>query len=136
VFVYSSHGNWAFSPLLWSFPPTTTFTSFPAPGCWAFAATLAFSGGLFIYSSVRDSPPHLISTQGAPPSLLCVFFFCYFLLFSFSLFSEWGSFCPWGYADLAQDCLWEYHELLSSPCGLRLGTGICWRCGIPSGFSF
>jgi hypothetical protein len=25
-----------------------------------------------------------------------------------------------GYADLAQDCLWEYHVLLSSPRGLCL----------------
>jgi hypothetical protein len=30
--------------------------------------------GLFIYSSVRDSPPPLIGAQGAPPSLLCFFF--------------------------------------------------------------
>jgi hypothetical protein len=34
VFIYSSHGKWVFPALLWSFPPTTTFTSFPAPGCW------------------------------------------------------------------------------------------------------
>jgi hypothetical protein len=35
VFIYSSRGKWAFSPLLWSFPPTTTFTRLPTPGCWA-----------------------------------------------------------------------------------------------------
>jgi hypothetical protein len=34
-FVYSSHGKWVFLPLLWSFPPSATLTSFPAPGCWA-----------------------------------------------------------------------------------------------------
>jgi hypothetical protein len=28
--------------------------------------------------------------------------------------------CPGLYADLAQDCLWEYHMPLSSPCGLCL----------------
>jgi hypothetical protein len=44
MFIYSSCGKWAFSPLLWSFPPTATFTSFPAPGCWACAAAPAFSG--------------------------------------------------------------------------------------------
>jgi hypothetical protein len=32
--------------LLWSFPPSSTFTSFPAPGCWACAATPAFSSQL------------------------------------------------------------------------------------------
>jgi hypothetical protein len=31
VSVYSLHGKWAFPPLLWSFPPTATFTSFSAP---------------------------------------------------------------------------------------------------------
>jgi hypothetical protein len=35
MFVYSSHGKWVFPPLLWSFPPTTTFTSFHAPDYWA-----------------------------------------------------------------------------------------------------
>jgi hypothetical protein len=30
-----------FLPLLWSFLPTTTFTSFPAPGCWACASAPA-----------------------------------------------------------------------------------------------
>jgi hypothetical protein len=34
MFVYSSHGKWDFPPLLWSFPPTTAFTSFPAPDSW------------------------------------------------------------------------------------------------------
>jgi hypothetical protein len=41
VFVYSSRGKWAFPPLLWSFPPMATFTSFPAPDCWACAAVPA-----------------------------------------------------------------------------------------------
>jgi hypothetical protein len=31
VFVYSSCGRWVFPPLLWSFPPSATFTSFPVP---------------------------------------------------------------------------------------------------------
>jgi hypothetical protein len=34
VFVYSSHGKWVFPPLLWSSPPSETFTSFPAPDYW------------------------------------------------------------------------------------------------------
>jgi hypothetical protein len=37
VFIYSSRGKWVFPPLLWSFPPTTAFTSFPTPDCWACA---------------------------------------------------------------------------------------------------
>jgi hypothetical protein len=35
MFVYSSRGKLVFPPLLWSFPPSATLTSFPAPGCWA-----------------------------------------------------------------------------------------------------
>jgi hypothetical protein len=41
VFIYRSCGKWVFPPLLWSFPPTATFTSFPAPDCWACAAAPA-----------------------------------------------------------------------------------------------
>jgi hypothetical protein len=32
-------------PLLWSFPPTTAFTSFPAPGCWARTPASTLSAG-------------------------------------------------------------------------------------------
>jgi hypothetical protein len=77
VFVDSSHGRWIFPPLLWSFPPSATLTSFPTPDCWARAPTPAGASlarpGLFIYSSGRDSPPPLFGAQGAPPSLQHVF---------------------------------------------------------------
>jgi hypothetical protein len=74
--------------------------------------------GLFIYSSVRDFPSPLFSAQGAPPSLLCVFFvtIAYYSVF----FPGWGSVCPGGYADLDQGCQWEYHVSLSSLCVLHL----------------
>jgi hypothetical protein len=41
MFIYSSRGKRVFPPLLWSFPPTATFTSFHAPDCWVCAATPA-----------------------------------------------------------------------------------------------
>jgi hypothetical protein len=41
MFIYSSHGKWVFPPLLWSFPPTNAFRSFPTPDCWACAAAPA-----------------------------------------------------------------------------------------------
>jgi hypothetical protein len=56
-------------PLLWSFPLTTTFTSFPAPGCWACATAPVFSSQLV----VRDFPSPPFGAQGALPSLLHVF---------------------------------------------------------------
>jgi hypothetical protein len=52
VFIYSSCWRWVFPLLLWSFPPTATFTSFPVLGCWAGAATPAFSGR-FVYLQFR-----------------------------------------------------------------------------------
>jgi hypothetical protein len=130
VFIYSSRGKWAFPLLLWSFPPTITFTSFPAPGCWAGAATAPASpAGLFIYSSMGgcSSPP--FSAQGTHPFCYMSFLLLLFIIqFSFSFFPEWGSVCPGGYADLAQGCLWDYCVLLSSPCGLLLPKVLgCWR---------
>jgi hypothetical protein len=90
VFIYSSCGKWVFPPLLWSFLPSATFTSFPAPGCWACAAAPAFSSWL-----VRDFPSPHFCAQGAPPSLLCVFFVVipYYSVF-FSFFPGWGLVCP------------------------------------------
>jgi hypothetical protein len=126
VFIYSSRGKWVFPPLLWNFPPTTTFTSFPTPGCWACAATPAFTGRLV----VRDFPSPPFGAQGAPPSLLCVFFvvIAYYSVF---FFPEWGLACPGGYADPAQGCLWEYHVPLSSPCGPHLPKPPgCWHLAV------
>jgi hypothetical protein len=117
MFVYNSRGKWVFPPLLWNFPPTATFTSFPALGCWACATTPTVSGRLV----VRDFPSPTFGAHGTLPSLLCVFFvvIAYYSVF-FSFFPGWGSVSPGGYADLAQGCLWEYSMPLSSPCGLCL----------------
>jgi hypothetical protein len=41
VFIYSSLGKWVFPLLLWSFPRTATFTSFPTADCWECAAASA-----------------------------------------------------------------------------------------------
>jgi hypothetical protein len=49
VFVYCSRGKWVFPPLLWSFPPTTTFTSFPTPDYWF--VLLLLPAAMFVYSS-------------------------------------------------------------------------------------
>jgi hypothetical protein len=74
--------------------------------------------GLFIYSSRRVSPPPLRCS--GHPILFAISLYCsYWLLLSFSFLPGWGFFCPGGYADLAQGCLWKYHVSLSSPC-LRL----------------
>jgi hypothetical protein len=41
VFIYSSCGKWVFPSLLWSFLPSATLTSSPAPGCQVHTATPA-----------------------------------------------------------------------------------------------
>jgi hypothetical protein len=50
VLVYSSCGKWVCSHLLWSFLPTTTFSSFSAPDYWA--VLLLLSATMFIYNSL------------------------------------------------------------------------------------
>jgi hypothetical protein len=121
VFIYSSRGKWVFSPLLWSFLPTATFTSFPAPGCWACAAAPAFSCWL-VYLQFREGfplPPALVLR--APCPLCYLSFFLLLLIIQFLFFSPgWVLVHPGGYADLARGCLWEYCVLLSSPCVPRL----------------
>jgi hypothetical protein len=121
MFIYSSCGKWPFSPLQWSFPPTATFTGFPSPGCWAGAATPAFSGQLVYLQFFEGFPLSALRCSGHPALFaMCLFCCCYSVCFFFSFFPGWGSVCPGGYADLAQGCLWEYHVPLSSPCVLRV----------------
>jgi hypothetical protein len=107
--------------LLWRFPPTATFTSFPAPGCWACATAPAFSKRL-VYLQFREGLPLPTSSVLRAPCPLCCVFFVLLLIIQlfFSFFPGWGSVCPGVYADLALGCLWENHVQLSLPCGLCL----------------
>jgi hypothetical protein len=92
VFVYSSHGKWVFPPLLWSFPPSVTLTSFPAPGCWVCATAPVFSGqAQLVYLQFCEGfPSPDFGTQGTPPSLLHVFIVL-IAYYSVSLFfPSWG----------------------------------------------
>jgi hypothetical protein len=74
------------TPLLWSFAPTTTFTNFPAPDCWACTTTLAFSGWL-----VRDFPsPHFSAYW---PCTLCCVFLLLLIIIQFFFFFPWVGVC-------------------------------------------
>jgi hypothetical protein len=112
MFVYSSCGKWVFPPLLWSFPPSATLTSFPAPGCWACAPTPARGSPAHpaCLFTVPDRIPFPQSfVLSAPHPLSCVTYLFLLLITQFLLFfSGWRSFCPGGYAGLAQACLWGY----------------------------
>jgi hypothetical protein len=79
LFIYSSCGKWVFPPLLWSFPPTDTFTSFPAPSCWACATAPAFSGQL-VYLQFHEGLPLPPSLALRAPCPLCYMSFLLLLL--------------------------------------------------------
>jgi hypothetical protein len=133
MFIYNSRRKWAFPSLLWSFPPTTAFISFPIPGCWAGAAAPAFSGQL-VYLQLHGGLSFPLLQHSGHPALFAMCLFCCCLFFSFSFFPGWGSVCPGGYADLAQGCLWEYRVPLSSPCGPHLPKWSgCWHLAAARG---
>jgi hypothetical protein len=137
VFTYSSRGKWVCLPLLWIFPPTTTFTRFPTPGCWACATATAFSGQLVYYSSVRDfPPPPLWHSECSALFATCLFCYC---LYSVSLFSLGG-----GRSVQGAMLIWPRIDCGSTVCCLAhlvvhvissgLGTGV-WQHRSPPGFS-
>jgi hypothetical protein len=119
LFIYSSHGKWAFPPSCGVVLPPPLLQAFLLLVAGHVPLLLPSLAGLFIYSSVRDCPFPPLEHSGQP-AIFIMCLFCYCLLFSFSFFPGLGSVCPEGYADLAQDYLWEYCMLLSSPCGLHL----------------
>jgi hypothetical protein len=92
VFIYSSRGKWVFPPLLWSFPPSATLTSFPAPGCWARPRScwsLSDQARLVNLQFRERFPSPFFIAQGAPPSLPRVFVVL-IAYYSVSLFSPSG----------------------------------------------
>jgi hypothetical protein len=86
VFIYSSCGKWAFSPLLRSFPPTATFTSFPALGFWACATALAFSCPICLFTVLLGIPLPPFQCSGCPTLFATCLYCSYCLLLSFYFF--------------------------------------------------
>jgi hypothetical protein len=95
VFIYSSHGKWAFPPLLWSFPPTATFTSFPIPGCcWACATAPAFSSRL-VYLQFHEKLTLTHSSVSGRPTLFPLLIIQFFFFF------------PWMGVGLSRGLCWS-----------------------------
>jgi hypothetical protein len=91
MFVYSSRGRWVFPPLLWTFPPSTTLTRFPAPGCWAGApapagASPAHSACLFTVPGRIPFPQSLVLS--VPHPLFCVSLLFLLLISQFLFFPQ------------------------------------------------
>jgi hypothetical protein len=66
-----------------AFSSMATFTSYLTPGCWAGAATPAFSGQHVYLQFHEGLPLPVFSAQGTMPSLLCVFVVVYYSDFFF-----------------------------------------------------
>jgi hypothetical protein len=108
----SCHPKWVFPPLLWSFPPFATLTSFPAPHCWARTPTPARASPAhpaYLFTVLGRIPFPQSSALRAPHPLSQCLYCSYCLLLSFSFFPQVEcQSVQGGYAALAQACLWEY----------------------------
>jgi hypothetical protein len=143
-FIYSSHGKWVFPSLLWSFPPIATFTSFPAPGCWVFAAAPAFSS-LLVYLQFCEGLPLPLSLALRAPHHLCymsfwlLFFIIsfFFFFFLFTLDGGWsvqGAMLIWPRVVYGSTA-YRLAHLVVCIFPSRLGTGVWLWHGSPPGFS-
>jgi hypothetical protein len=141
VFAYSSRKRWVSPPLLWSFLPSATLTSFPTPGCWAHSPAPAGDSlarpSLFIYSSGKDSPPPLFRAQCTSLSFPCVFIFL-IAYYSVSLFSPGGgrsfqgAMLFWPRVACGSTVYHLAHLVRVFPSHLGMGD---WLPGGPPGFS-
>jgi hypothetical protein len=135
VFIYSSRGKWVFPPLLWSFPPSSTLTSFPATGCWACVPAPALSGqARLVYLQFCEGfPSPLFSAQGAPPSLQRVLIVL-IAYYSVSLFflgggrSVQGTMLIWPRV-VCGSTVYHLAHLVVSVFPSHLGAGFWWRPG-------
>jgi hypothetical protein len=139
--------RYVYLQLMWevSLSPLSSGAFLPLPLLQAFPLLVAgwvlpllpSLAGVFVYSSMRYSPPPLFSTQGAPPSLLHVFFV---VIAYYSFFSLGGGWCVQG-----SMLIWARFFCGSTTCHFtrlvvhvfpsHLGTGIWLWGGSPPGFS-
>jgi hypothetical protein len=137
VFIYISHGKWVFLPLLWSFPPTATFTSFPAADCWACATTPAFSSWLVM----KDFSSLSIWHSGCPALCYMSFLLLLLIIQVFFFLYSLGE----GHSVQGAMLIWLRVVCGSTTCRLAhlvvcvfpslLGDSVLLQCRSPPGFS-
>jgi hypothetical protein len=140
VFIYSSRGKWVFPPLLWSFPSSAAFTSFPTPGCLHMLLFLP-SPARHVYLQFCEGFPSPTSALRVPHPL-CYVSFLLLLLIIQSLFplggcrSVHGAMLIWPRVVCGSTaCRLALAHLVCIFPSRRLGVGVWWWRGIPPGFS-
>jgi hypothetical protein len=139
VFVYSSNGKWVISPLLWSFPPSATLTSFLTSGCWVCTAAPTLSGyAQLVYLQFWEGFPCPPLQCSGHPTLFATCLYCYYCLvlsFSFSPGvgqSVQGAMLIWPGVVCGSTTYCLAHLVRVFPS--HLGMGVLWP-GSPPGFS-
>jgi hypothetical protein len=122
-----------FPPLLCSFPPTTAFTSFPAPDCWVCAAAPAFPGPACLFTAPGRSPLSSSLAIRVPHPLCYVSLLFLLLITQFPFFSLGG-----GRSVQGAMLIWPrvvcgstaYHlaHLMVCVFPSRLGAGVWFLC--------
>jgi hypothetical protein len=78
-------------PFMWSFPPSATLTSLPAPGCWARAPAPALSGlARLVYLQFCEGFPYPSLQCSGHPTLFATSLLVLFLITQFLFFSLGG----------------------------------------------
>jgi hypothetical protein len=136
VFIYGSHGKWVFPPLLWSFPLTATFTSFPTPDCWEVPLLLPSPAGLlwgiFPPPSSALRAPRPLCYMSFLLLLLIIQFFFFFPSVGVGL--SWGL-CWSGWSDCCGSTICCLAHLAVHTFPSHLGAAIYQWHGSPPGFS-
>jgi hypothetical protein len=86
VFVYSLCGKWVFPPLLWTFPPSATLTSFPALVAGGCPLSRPLQPGLAYLFTVLERIPLPTSSAIRVPHPLCYVSLLFLLLITQFLF--------------------------------------------------
>jgi hypothetical protein len=140
--------RYVYLQLMWevSLSPLSSGAFLPLPLLQAFPLLVAgwvlpllpSLAGVFVYSSMRYSPPPLFGAQGALPSLLCVFFVVIaYYFFLFSLGGGWsvqGAMLIWPMF-VCGSTTYHLAHLVVRVFPSHLGAGIWWQHGRPPGFS-
>jgi hypothetical protein len=154
MFIYSLCGKWVFPPLLWSFPPSTTLTNFPASSWWVPAPTPTSSRqARLIYLQFWEGFPSQPLWRSGRPTLFATCLYCsYCLLLSFSFFPRWSRSVHETMLIWSRVVCGSTVVLRSSLCGLCLPKPSCmgvwqqpggallfspfnvkWRCSVQAG---